>query len=93
MKLKLYASGDLVNGHESVNVSAGGPDEAHWRSLGYVPESELQKGDDLDAMTVAELAEYVKREELSVNLDDHRLKADKLAAVRAALAGREGAEG
>lgn len=92
MKIKLYASGDLVNGHESVGVTAGGPDEAYWRSLGYVPESELPQGDNLDEMTVPELAEFVKRENLEVNLDDHRLKADKLAAVRAALAAREGAE-
>lgn len=36
----LYAAGEPVNGHQRVRVSDGGPDEALWRSLGYVPEGE-----------------------------------------------------
>lgn len=41
MRIKLFASGEKVNGHESVGVTAGGVDEAHWRLLGYLPADEL----------------------------------------------------
>ena len=41
--LKLYATGEKVNGHESLQVSPGSEAEAHWRSLGYVPAEELTK--------------------------------------------------
>ena len=39
-KLRLYATGEQVNGHEAVNVTAGGADEEYWRSLGYAPEAQ-----------------------------------------------------
>lgn len=48
-KITLYATGKRVNGHESVGVSAGGPDEEHWRSLGYAPKGEKQAPAAVDA--------------------------------------------
>lgn len=96
--MKLYATKEKVNGHEWVNVSAD-PDEAShrsWRALGYVPEDEVGGAEESaggpETMTVAELEEFVESEGLDVVLSDHRLKADKVAAVEAALAAREATE-
>lgn len=58
-KLRLYATGEQVNGHEAVNVTAGGPDEEYWRAQGYAPEAqESPPPDSADASgAAAEAAE------------------------------------
>lgn len=38
--LKLYATGTMKNGHDSVTVEDGGESETLWRSHGYVTEAE-----------------------------------------------------
>lgn len=91
-KVTLYPKGEDAPA-EQVNVTEGGADEAYWRDRGYVAADELASGDELEKMTVPELEQFVANSELDVDLSDHRLKADKLAAVRDALAARDEAEG
>ena len=91
-KVTLYPGGEDAPA-EQVNVTEGGADEAYWRDRGYVAADELESGDELESMTVAELERFAADAELGVDLSDHRLKADKIAAVRDALTARDEAEG
>lgn len=95
--MKLYATKEQVNGHAWVNVSEDTEDESRnlWMELGYVPREDDSEApasaseSDLDSMTIKELEAFVEAEGLEVDLPDYRLKAEKLAAVEAALAARE----
>jgi len=93
MKIKLHATDELVNGHESVNVTAGGEDEAYWRSLGYAPE--WDEGSE-PAPRVAELAEWPLKstpaEYLELHKDDEEVSdfvAERMELARK-LVGGEG---
>lgn len=98
--MKLYATGEQVNGHAWVNVSEDPEDASRnlWMERGYEPPEEDSEAPvsasegDLDSMTIRELESFVESEGLEVDLGDHRLKAEKLAAVEEALSAREAAE-
>lgn len=99
----LYATKEKVNGHGRVKTSDGGPDEALWREKGYAPHPPKSEaatqgaageptGDQLEDMTVNELGEYVEANEIDVDLAAHRLKAEKVAAIRQAIEAQSEAE-
>lgn len=83
--MKLYATTEIVEGHEYVHVIPGDASDKLWRSRGYVEAAELsgEEDFDLESMTIPELRDFAEAHGLDVDLSGN--KAEKIAAIRAAL--------